>query len=250
MYSGWIGATLLTTGLIGSRAGAQQSASQVAAEASPVIDDRAAQAIVVTGRRYDPARPKREAIAYFREYCFESNRLKRHSTAPNRDADWLRLDDTLRAKLKLDPETPAYELIDAVRGYTLILKIEELKEPDNLQESRCSIIVVGGTIHSSLVQQMSALFQSPPAQEDVDAAEGVKLAPGWCHWLWTAMPGRKSQNWEQFRANYQTSHWITVTNANTFYNNNDYLLGDLKTNLRSPLPISVMSFAFIRRDGG
>jgi hypothetical protein len=204
------------------------------------------QAIVVTGRRYDSAKSKREAIAYFRDDCFESNRVKRQSTAPKGDPDWLPLDDALRAKLNLDPDAPAYQLIDDARGYTLIFKIEQVQRPNQLVENRCTIIMVGGDDHSSLLNQMSALFRSPRYAGSVDGRGGLeRTRPGWKHWLWTAMPSHGSRNWKQFRLGAASAHWIAVIDDNGFYAHYDYLLGDLKTKSASEPKISIMSFVFI-----
>lgn len=203
--------------------------------------------IVVTGHRYDLSKPKLEPIAYYRDYCFESNRLKGRSTAPVNNPDWLPLEAELREKLKIsDPETTAFILMDGVRKHTLILKIERLLGK-GLQESRCTLIVVGGTTYSSLKNDMSALFHSSPYQGSLDNDFGMKSVPGWQHWIWTGMPARRSKSWEFRRSRGSSSRGIIVIDPRKFYGEYNYVLADLKINESSRRAISTMGLVFITR---
>jgi hypothetical protein len=203
--------------------------------------------IVVTAGRYDTRTPKQEPIAYFREHCWEANRLRRESSPPEGDPDWLPLDDELREALRMtDPEAEAFMLVDGVRGHTLILRIERLFRR-NLQENRCTVIVVGGASHASLRDQMVRLFRSQPYRGDMERFFGLERIPGWQHWLWTAMPGRGSQRWHAFRPSGGPSSAGIIVLEDFFYDQFDYLLADLKTSNNSARPVSMMSLVFIRR---
>lgn len=213
--------------------------------APPAADIPGQQEVVVTGRRYDPVTPKQEPIDYFRDYCFESNRLKGRSAIPRSDRNWQPLDDDLRAKLKLtDPDVPAYQLVDEARGHTLILEATQTSH-EGLLENRCTLIVIGRT-SASLREEMSALFRSQPVQGPLDHENGMEPTPGWQHWLWTAMPGRHSKDWNVFKSGMRTSStWYIVLKPELFYTEYDYILGDLKVGEGAHSNVSIMSFVLI-----
>lgn len=203
--------------------------------------------ITVTGRRLKPT-PKLEPVAYFRDYCFEANRLNRQSGTPEKDPNWLPASEELRQKLTItDPAAKAYMLKDDARNHTLVLKVEQISKPGDLRENQCSVIVVGGTGHFSLKARMSALLRSPPVQESIKGSDGLDPTLGWQHWIWTGKPGRGSKNWSVFKRDRQASaRWIHVVDANIFYARAEYILADLKMKEGSP-QVSILGFAYIHR---
>lgn len=226
-----------------------QAAEQKVGPAANVYGntDEGEEEITVTGRRLKPT-PILEPIAYFRDYCFEANRLNRQSATPEKDPNWLPASEELRQKLTItDPAIKAYMLKDDARGHTLVLKVEQISKPDRLRENQCAVIVVGGTSHSSLKARMSALLRSPPVQESIKGSDGLDSASGWQHWIWTGMPGRRSKNWSVFKRDRQaSSRWIIVIDPSIFYSNADYILADLKMKDGNPR-ISILSFSYTHR---
>jgi hypothetical protein len=235
------GLLLLLSG-IGWNAGLDVSAQQAASPPKPEANQTE---IRVTARRFDPSAPKQEAIAYYRRYCFESNRLRGHSTMPERDSNWAPLDDELRDKLKLSgPEGRAYQLVDEIRQHTLVLASNQSTH-DGLLESRCTLVILGET-DTSLKDDMSDLFHSLPYRGSLEGEFGMETTPGWKHWLWAAKPNRNSKNWNVFRRERDTTaNWIIVLDPQLFYAESNYLLGDLKVKDGPGSKISVMSFVFI-----
>jgi hypothetical protein len=211
--------------------------------ASPPPDEL--ESIVVTARP-GPLPPLRDAIDYFRLFCFEANRLTGRSAAPD-DGDWQRLDSAARERLGIaDPEAGAFGLADRARRRTLLLKIERIDRPGRLVESRCTLIVIGGDEHGRLASDMAVLFRGPGTQRHVGEADGVPSLPGWRQWLWTGMPSRGSHSWRTVapvRASGPT--WLVVTDLR-FYDQYDYVLGDLKTR-EAGRPLSILSFAYTTR---
>jgi hypothetical protein len=227
--------------------GAAAFAHSAAMAQEPEPQPSSAQSIVVTGRRIPP-RPMLTPVGYFRELCFDSNRLTGRSAEPRQDPNWDPLRYELRQKLGIPDAKDAYELTDKSLGYTLVLKTESLKEPDDLLENRCSIIVVGGDVQRSLIDDMSALLRAKPWPGRVDGEGGLPHLPEWHHWLWTAMPSASSKSWNAFKFGQTIySGWITVLNPIRFYFANDYLLVDVKTKIAAAPQVSIISLAFIRR---
>jgi hypothetical protein len=205
--------------------------------------------IVVTARP-GPLRPLRDAIDYYRDYCFDANRLSGRSAPPVDDSDWQPLDDTTRRQFGVtDPDSPAFGLVDRARQRTLLLKFERLLRPGGLIESRCTLVVIGGNEHGRLVRQMSALFHGTGTQRHVGAVDGAPSLRGWRQWLWTGMPQRGSRSWRVVAGSGPVrpgGTWVVVTDLR-FYDNNDYVLGDLKIREGAGRPVSMLSFAFTTR---
>lgn len=202
--------------------------------------------IVVTARKGAPP-PKLDAIGYFRRYCYEPNRMTGKSALPSDDLDWEPLGDRTRAQFGIiDTEIPAFGLADASRGSTLLLKVERFPKPGGLVESRCTMAVVGGDDHRRLPRQLSALFRGPGTQRHVGAVGGSPRVEGWEQWLWSAMPGRRSKSWHEINSETRGASrgtWIVVTRLD-FYNDHDYVMGDLKTRQGAGKPLSVLTLAY------
>lgn len=195
-----------------------------------------------------PLPPLRDAIEYYRSYCFDANRLSGRSAPPVDDSDWQPLDEPTRRRFGLsEPDSPAFGLADRRRGRTLLIKFERLAQPGGLVENRCTLVILGGRDHAALVGQMSALFRGPGTERHVGDPDGSPRIAGWRQWLWTGMPQRGSRNWRVVTPSRAArgGTWVVVTDPN-FYDSHDYVLGDLKIRqLGSPL--SVLSFAYTTR---
>jgi hypothetical protein len=208
------------------------------------------QEITVTGRRGPPV-PKAEPIEYYRRHCFDSNRLTGRSAPPDADPDWRPLDEELRERLGIgETETPHYVLRDPARGHLLLLKFEELSRPWNTAENRCILVVVGGTAHEGLTRQMNALFGGPGTRRHVGEQAGYEEMPGWRQRLWTAMPARGSRSWRVVQASgsARSAGTFLVVFDPRFYNDYDYVIGDLKTKESGRPALSILSFGLIRRN--
>lgn len=193
------------------------------------------EAIVVTGRRGEPE-PKLEPIAYFREHCFEANRLTRRPAPPERDRNWEPLDEETRAKAGItDPAVAAYSLIDETRGHTLVMKFERLSTPPGLTEHRCSLTILGGRAHETIEDEASALFGGPTTRRHVGHPSGVPKIEGWQQRLWTGMPNRRSKAWRM-------RGYIVVLQP-SFYDEYSYIVGDLKMKEDAGASVSVLTFA-------
>ncbi|TMJ19315.1 MAG: hypothetical protein E6G92_05850 [Alphaproteobacteria bacterium] len=228
-------------------AAAAQPASDRAGNgvASPPPD--ALETIVVTARP-GPLPPLRDAIDYFRLFCFEANRLTGRSAAPE-DRDWQPLDSAARERLGIaDPQAGAFGLADRARRRTLLLKIERIDRPGRLVESRCTLIVIGGDEHARLASGMAALFRGPGTQRHVGEADGVPSLPGWRQWLWTGMPARGSRSWRVVAPPRGSGPTSLVVTDLRFYDQYDFLIGDLKTR-DDGRPLSILSFAYTTRAG-
>ena len=208
------------------------------------------QAVVVTGRRGAPV-PKAEPIEYFRRHCFDANRRTGHSMVPDGDPDWKVADESLRERLKLSgPQARAFVLTDRARAHQLLLVIEEIPRPDAVIESRCTLIVGGGTAHARLKNQMTALFYGAGTERQVGDAAGYEAVPGWRQWLWSAMPERRSRAWQAVQASGAAAAggpFVIVTDMRRFYDTYDYVAGDLKT--KTGVPLSVLTLACLHRAG-
>lgn len=202
--------------------------------------------VVVQARKAVRA-PPRDAVDYLRRYCFDPNRLRRRSEPPAGDPDWEPLDDVTRARWGIaDPDTPAFRAVSPSQGGTLVLKFEELPRRENLLEHRCTIAVIGGRGHGALPGRMSALFGGPGTRRHDGHADGAKHLAGWRQWLWSGMPGRGSTGWRTVNAGgagAPRDTWVVVSDP-SFYEEHDYILGDLKTRDGGGPPLSMLSFAF------
>lgn len=213
-------------------------------------DERLAD-IVVTDRRNRKARPP-GAVDFHRRYCFDANRRTGRSLAPTDDPDWTPLDADSRIKFGVsDPDVPAFGLRDPEREQTLLLKMERLERSDDHVESRCTLMVVGGTDQGKLASGMSGVFGTAGTQRHVGASDGTPRIPGWRQRLWTAMPDRRSRSWKAIGAGERTNSdtWVVVSGP-SFYDDHDYVMGDLKTRTTPGTPLSVLSFAFVTRSKG
>lgn len=220
----------------------------VGAQPAPPQEDSFAE-IVVTARP-GPLPPLRDAIDYYRDYCFDANRLSGRSTPPAGDSDWQPLDEATRRQFGVtDPDIPAFGLADGARRRTLLMKFERLSRPGRLTENRCTLVIIGGDEHDGLIRQLSALFHGPGTQRHVGAADGSPTLRGWRQWLWTGMPARGSRSWRVVAPSGRTpagGTWLVVTDPR-FYDNYDYVLGDLKIRESPDRPVSILSFAFTTR---
>lgn len=203
---------------------------------------------IVVAARPGPLPPLRDAIEYYRAYCFDANRLSGQSAPPVDDSDWQPLDEATRRRFGVtDPASPAFGLADRRRGRTLLVKFERFARPGGLIENRCTLVVIGGRDHAALVGQMSALFRGPGTERHVGAPDGTPRIAGWRQWLWTGMPQRRSRSWRAVTPSRSAGGgtWVVVTDP-SFYDSFDYVLGDLKIRQRGR-PLSVLSFAYTTR---
>lgn len=208
-------------------------------------DDHSSE-ILVTARR-KTVRSGVDAVDYYRRYCFDANRLTGHSDMPSDDPDWQPLDAENRLKFGItDASVPAFALADPVRRQTLLVKGERFDRPGGLVESRCTMVVIGGDDQKSLPKRISGVFKGSGTQRHVGVTEGTKRLDGWRQWLWTGMPARRSRSWSRIDAN---NTWLIVDDLK-FYEDYDYILGDLKTKVDGGTPVSTMSFAYTTRSRG
>lgn len=206
--------------------------------------------VVVTARR-GPPRPPPDPVAYYQRYCFDANRLTGRSATPADDPDWAPLDPRTRAQFRIsDPNVPAFGLYDVPSDQKLVLKFEEFDLSGGLHENRCTLVVIGGSTHMMLRDRMSRLFHGGGTRRHVGHALGVDRVAGWGQWVWTGMPSRKSQEWRSINGGHgnPTDSWLVVTDLR-YYDQNDYILGDLKTRTDASRPVSILSFAYTTRPG-
>ncbi len=155
----------------------------------------------------------------------------------------------MRARFGIaDPSVPAFSFTDEGRGHVLLLKFERFGQKNRVIENRCTLVVIGGRNHDRLPSQMARLFKGAGTERHVGHAAGAPAVKGWRQWVWTGMPQRGSREWRAVRpsrgANGGT--WLVVTDP-AFYDNFDYILGDLKTRTDGGRPVSMLSFSYLRR---
>lgn len=224
--------------------------SQTAETKEPSAD--AFEEIVVTARKDAPP-PTLDAVGYFHRYCYEPNRKTGTSASPLDDLEWERLDERARQRFGIsDAEVPAFGLARTSRGSTLLIKAQRFSRPGGLAESHCTLVVMGGDEHARLPQQLSALFGGSGTQRHVGRRHGSPRIAGWEQWLWSAMPGRGSKRWREVNAGLRSadrSTWVVVAHPR-FYDDNDYVMGDLKTRQGPGKALSVMTLVYTTRPGG
>jgi hypothetical protein len=205
-------------------------------------------AIVVTGSRV-PLAPLLEPIEYFAQHCYEPHRrTKQPAPPPESGSDWGVVPDSARAHLRtLGPDGQAYWMRDEERGHTLILTFERPPRRDNVQESRCSLVVIGGTSHDGFATGMGRLFRGSGTDRHLGHPDGNPRLTGWRQLAWTAIPRRGSSAWEQYRGSRRGGGWVMVSDSGLFYDNADFVLGDLKTSEGRTPRISILSLSFSTR---
>jgi hypothetical protein len=220
-----------------------------AAQPPPAAEPQAVDSIVVTGIRGSKPRVDPDAVDVLRSVCFEPARLTGRFAIPSSDVRWVELDEKARRQFHVsDPAAPAYAMEDQARGQQLWLKTETFAHLEGLEEQRCTLLVLGGRDHRRFAEAMSKLFRGVPTQRHVGVRDGSPALPGWEQWLWTGMPPHGSKAWsaiEQPRAGPPT--WVVVSDVKQFYDDYDYILGDMKMRQAAGPPITMLSFSVTRR---
>jgi hypothetical protein len=209
-----------------------------------------ADAIVVTAR---PGRPKLgpDAAEYWRRFCLDPTRLAgRPAAPPGDDPDWALAPEATRRQLALSGEDAAFDHYDAARGQGLILTHQSFDLANGLHETRCTLIVLGGTDQAALSGRVSSLMGGPGTQRHVGEPDGVPLSRLWRQWAWTAMPSRRSKAWRAVTpsgAARGAGTWLVVIDPARFYAEYDYVLADLKTKTGPKGAVSVLTLAWTRQ---
>lgn len=237
---GKLTAFVLGSALVGTATAAQQSLGP------PDAPQISGEDIIVTAKP-GPIRKRLTTIGYFERHCFDATRLTGSPSVPDNDFDWDEADDRLRSLLKIgEPSVPVYTLDSDDDARQLIIRTEPATGPWKLPETRCTLIIVGGTDHRRLVNQISTMFGGPGTQRHIGERDGVKKLKDWGQWVWTAIPDRKSKNWRVFEgqgAARSAGTWVVVT-SRRFYDNHDYVLVDLKIKHTTGRPISILTLAY------
>lgn len=221
--------------------------------ATPIEEANEVAAVIVTARRGKGAAPKPEPFTYYRDHCFEANRLNGRSKPPADDSAWTPLDDLTRQKLKIsDPKTAAYELYDSGRQLALVLKLEERPLPKQWYEHRCTLFIVGVTDQGKLVKQMTALFNGRGTQEHVGhPSSNYRKIPGWEQWLWQAFPPRNSENWVAFKSNSRSpspsGNFVRLTAPFYAYRAVSFVTGEVVYSEKAARPTSVLTLTLTFR---
>lgn len=200
--------------------------------------------LVVTAERRTLT-PLPEPIEQFRQHCFDATRREGRPVLPDEGTEWATLEEHEREALRLGQAVSAVALADPARSQRLVLTAEERVRPDGLAESRCSLIIVGGRNHERLATDMARLFGTPGTSRHVGHADGTPAIPGWSHLIWTAMPNRGSNAWRIAQGSRQGS-FLVVTDLR-FYDNFDFVLGDLKRAENRATDVAILSVALTRR---
>jgi hypothetical protein len=95
---------------------------------------------------------------------------------------------------------------------------------------------------------MSSLFKGGGTERHVGHPAGSSAVKGWRQWVWTGRPRRGSRNWRATDPGRGASGgtWLVVTDP-AFYDEFEYILGDLKTKTDTGRPVSMLSFSYLRR---
>jgi hypothetical protein len=217
------------------------------AAAPPPVDD-----IVVTGTRGSVVRKVRpDAVEVLRDRCFEPARLTRRFAVPSPGSRWMELDEAERRQFQIeDPEIPAYAMEDEVRAQHLWLKFERLKHQSNTEEHRCTLLVIGGRDHKRFVDDMSDLFGGGATQRHVGRRDGSPALAGWEQWLWTGRPARGSKSWKRTEPpKGAPPTWTVVVDVLKFYDDHDYIMGDMKLRKGPGTAVTMLTFALTTRPG-
>lgn len=213
---------------------------------APASPDVGVADVVVTARPGPPP-PLLDPVAYLRKLCFDPLRLLGRFALPEDDADWRPLSEEVgRAFGVADSGAPAFGLFDRGRGRTLLVKFERVpgRKGWNVVEDRCTLTVVGGRDHRRLRGDMDALFRASGTRRHVGERDGAPRLPGWDQWMWSGLPDRRSGIWRGLIAGGggTESAWLVVFDPD-FYDEYQYILGDLKTKADAARPVSVLTFA-------
>lgn len=204
--------------------------------------------IVVTGQR-GSTRPQPDAVEFLRKFCFDPLRLVHRPALPVDVPRWEELEEKTRSQFRIsDPSVPAYGFVDQGREHLLLLKFEQFARSARVVEKRCTLVVVGGRDHARFHGGMSKLFGLTGAETHVGMEWGTPVVPGWRQWAWTGMPSRRSKSWRAFRPSRGAgggSYLIVV--EPDFYNEYDYVVGDLKMKDSGSSAVSMLSLSHFRR---
>jgi hypothetical protein len=219
------------------------------AQSAPPPEPQIVEPIVVTGTRGRRPRVAPDAVDVVRTFCFETARVTGKLQTPSSDVRWVELDEKARRQFHIsDASVAAYALDDAARGQQLWLKTETFAQPGELEEQRCTVLVIGGRDHRRFIEAMSKLFGGVPTQRHVGVRDGSPAVAGWEQWLWTGMPPHGSKAWkaiEQPRGGAPS--WVVVSDVARFYDSYDYIMGDMKLRQGPGPPITMLSFSLTRR---
>jgi hypothetical protein len=232
--------------LVALVAGAELAQAPAATEPPPVED------IVVTGLRgSEPRKIRPDAVEVLRDHCFEPARRSLRFNEPSVGPRWIELEETERRQFKIeDPDVPAYAMDDEVRAQRLWLKFERLKHKSNTEELRCTLLVMGGRGHDRFVDDMSSLFRGAPTQRHVGHRAGSPALAGWEQWLWTGMPSRGSKSWKAYEwPRGEPRQWLLVFDVEDFYNNYNYIMGDMKSRKGPGTAVTMLTFSLTTRPG-
>ncbi|MGA9583467.1 MAG: hypothetical protein WBR13_16015 [Allosphingosinicella sp.] len=209
-----------------------------------------AEDIVVTGTRGSVVRKVRpDAIEVLRGHCFEPLRLTRRFEEPSVGPRWIELDDTERRQFDIEsPDVPAYAMEDESRAQHLWLKFERLELKGNIEEQRCTLLVIGGRDHRRFVDDMSGLFRGGPTQRHVGREDGSPVLADWEQWLWTGRPSRGSKSWNRVKPRRGSlPTWTVVLDVQGFYNSYDYIMGDMKSRRGAGTAVTMLTFSLTTR---
>ncbi|MCX9148158.1 hypothetical protein [Erythrobacter sp. WG] len=206
---------------------------------------------IVVSRRTGAPPARLDAIGYLQRYCFDANRLAGRSAPPEDDPVWEPLDEETRARFGIaDASVPAFGLVDEDRRHTLAIKFDTRASREGLRENRCTLAVIGGEDHARLPDRISAMFRGRGTQRHVGQREGFERTEGWRQWLWTAMPNRRSRNWQSINGATRgrvSDTWLVVTDE-AFYDMHDYVVTDLKTRDGENESLSIITFVYMTRE--
>lgn len=201
---------------------------------------------IIVERTKSSTSKKLKPVEYLRRFCFEPNRLTGQSAPPVNSIDWDPLSPlALKQFGVFDEAVQAFGLFDPDRNHTLLIKFERFEHNGKLTENRCTLAVIGGEEHESFLRDMSAMFRGAGTQRHTGHRDGVNKVQGWRQFLWTGMPSRGSKNWQSINSKTrggQRSTWVVVANP-SFYEQYEYIAGELKINNDDNTPIAVLSFS-------
>ena len=243
-----LAALLFAAAALVPSAGTTLAPSAAVAVAQPPGGEPDYSTIVVTGTRAKPLEPLLEPIAYFRRHCFDALRLGGRTAPPaDDDGDWIPVSDPIRQRLRLDAEIPAFVLNDPGRGHALILKFEKAPRDDGLNETRCTMVVVGGTAHDRLTADMFTLFKGSGTERHLGHPDGHSRHLGWKERLWIGIPRRGSSRWEVYRNHRSGGGAFVRVGSPSLYDRFDWIMGDLKQTVSRTPPVSLITLSHTTR---